>query len=526
MKNLKIEKISIYLIVLIFLCSYILYSFIKPPLYTLTEGPADVFYYLVYAREAANLNFFSWNGLYPSNGFHPLWLIFVSICFIVSENLTIVVMLLSIFLFIFFLISINFFNKIIKIYNDDLLRIVFIFIFAIISSKFFFWYMESALSALLFLIYIYQITYKFNLIGNINNSKVFSIGLISSLIVLTRLDLALLIAPIHGFLILNSLIKKNMKIALYLALTPIIIVGAYIILIFFITGSPIPLSGVVKSTFPEIFRETDWSQLLIKQTKFGIFLVAINLSCTIISFLLIKFSAQTIISSNQKKHLVYLLFLLIGSFLHLSYHVSFSDTGSIGRWYFVIYLLIATFSICLLLSILKKICDKKEFFNFLSSKILRYIFVTAAIPLIFYTSLYSREAHDFKKTETYSIMRFAENLDKKKFNKSLKIYDGTDGSFAFFSKIPTFHVKGMAATPEYVLKKKKMFNQVCDFTKNFLIEEKIDYVLVGEKIEKNSHKEKDIKEISDYNMIDTNEDLIITYYLIKSNKYIENKYEC
>ena len=38
-------------------------------------------------------------------------------------------------------------------------------------------------------------------------------------------------------------------------------------------------------------------------------------------------------------------------------------------------------------------------------------------------------------------MKFAEMLDEKNLNKSTKIFDGTDGNFAFFSKIPTYHVK-------------------------------------------------------------------------------------
>ena len=128
-KNLKLERINFFLIVLIFFGSYILYSVGKEPLYTLTEGPGDVFYYLVYARELANLKLFSWNGLYPSNGFHPLWLIFVSLCFFLTENLHIIIIIISSILFIFFIISLNYFNKLVFIYNDKLLTIISAFIF-------------------------------------------------------------------------------------------------------------------------------------------------------------------------------------------------------------------------------------------------------------------------------------------------------------------------------------------------------------------------------------------------------------
>ena len=138
MNTNKLEKIYSFIIILFFLISYILYSFLESPLYTLSDTPGDTFYYLVYGREAADLKFFSWNGLYPSNGFHPLWLIFVALSFSISEDLVIVIYILSIFLFIFFIISLWCFYKISRIYNDSFIQIISIFSFAILATKYFF----------------------------------------------------------------------------------------------------------------------------------------------------------------------------------------------------------------------------------------------------------------------------------------------------------------------------------------------------------------------------------------------------
>ena len=55
------------------------------------------------------------------------------------------------------------------------------------------------------------------------------------------------------------------------------------------------------------------------------------------------------------------------------------------------------------------------FFNFLSQKFFRYLVVFITLPLIFYTSVYSRGGNDYKKTETYALMKFAEILEEKKF---------------------------------------------------------------------------------------------------------------
>ena len=443
MNNYKLEKIYSILIILFFFISYILYSFLEPPIYTLSQTPGDTFYYLVYGREAADLKFFSWNGLYPSNGFHPLWLVFVSLSFSISENLDIVIYLLSIFLFIFFVISIWYFYKISQIYNDRLIQIISIFLFAILATKYFFWYMESALSVVLFLVYIYYATYKFIQKERRNISISFSIGVISSLIVLSRLDLVLLISPLHGYLIFSSLLRKKLKVSLALALPPILIVGGYVILIYLITGSPVPLSGVIKSNFPNIFQNLNWSTLLSNQIKYGILAIIITLICTIGSTILTKFTKKELISFKLKNYLNIIYLLLIGIFLHTLYHVTFSNIGSVGRWYFIVHLNVSILSISLFLYYLK------IFFNYYTiKKKIFYITIIITLPLIFYNSINLRETFTYRddlpykkmeyiNKEPYAVMKFAEMLNKKKFDKSTKIFDPTDGSFAFFSKIPT-----------------------------------------------------------------------------------------
>ena len=554
MNNYKLEKIYSILIILFFFISYILYSFLEPPIYTLSQTPGDTFYYLVYGREAADLKFFSWNGLYPSNGFHPLWLVFVSLSFSISENLDIVIYLLSIFLFIFFVISIWYFYKISQIYNDRLIQIISTFLFAILATKYFFWYMESALSVVLFLVYIYYATYKFIQKEKENISISINIGVISSLIVLSRLDLVLLISPLHGYLIFSSLLRKKLKVSLALALPPILIVGGYVILIYLITGSPVPLSGVIKSNFPNIFQNLNWSTLLSNQIKYGILAIIITLICTIGSTILTKFTKKELISFKLKNYLNIIYLLLIGTFLHTLYHVTFSNIGSVGRWYFIVHLNVSILSISLFLYYLK------IFFNYYTiKKKIFYITIIITLPLIFYNSINLRETFTYRddlpygkmeyiNKEPYAVMKFAEMLNKKKFDKSTKIFDPTDGTFAFFSKIPTYHMKGMAATPNYVYEKKKIIKQFRNdnqllnnalkkFEKKFLLEGNVEYILMSQasKIHysrkfktdaENDLLEKCIKDISEYNMINSNEDFIAYYYLVKIENYLQNTNVC
>ena len=560
MKNFKLEKIYSFIIILFFLISYILYSFLEPPIYTLSSSPGDAFYYFVYGREAADLKFFSWNGLYPSNGFHPLWLVFVALGFTISNDLAIIIYILSIFLFIFFVVSIWYFYKINQIYNDRLIQIISTFLFAILATKYFFWYMESALSIVLFLSYIYFISYKFILKKEKNILVSFTIGIISSLIALSRLDLVLLISPIHGYLIFIYLLKNKFKIALALCMPPIFIVGGYIFLIYLITGSPVPLSGVIKSNFPNINQNLDWSILLSNQIKYGILPCVITLICAICSNLLTKFIKKDLITFNLRTYLIIINLLLVGLLVHTLYHVFFSNIGSVGRWYFIVHLNVSILSIAIFLNYLKIFCATKFKFNLADfKKNILYLTIVITLPLIYYNSVSLREnvkykneipygRMEYQKKEPYAIMKFAEMLDEKNLNKSTKIFDGTDGNFAFFSKIPTYHVKGMAAKPDYVFKKKKILkkffnkpkyldNALDKFEKEFLLEENIEYVLLGtaskihysRKFKSNNENyllEKCIKEMSEYNMIDSDEEFITYYYLVKTEVYLKNSYIC
>jgi hypothetical protein len=559
MTNYKLEKIYSVLIIFFFFISYILYSFLEPPIYTLSQTPGDTFYYFVYGREAADLRFFSWNGLYPSNGFHPLWLVFVSLSFLISQNLDIVIYLLSIFLFVFFIISLWCFYRINQIYNDKLVQIISTFLFTILATKYFFWYMESALSVVLFLGYIYYVIFKFILKDKKNILISLNIGIISSLIALSRLDLVLLISPLHGYLIFCSILQRNIKASLALALPPILIVGGYVILIYLITGSPVPLSGVIKSNFPNIIQNVDWSMLLSNQIKYGILAVAITLICAIGTSIITRFIKKKLILFKLKTYLNIIYFLLIGIFLHTLYCVTFSDIGSVGRWYFIVHLNVSILSISLFLYYLKIFFETNFFNNYIFKKTVLYSTIIITLPIIFYNSIYLRKSIEYKydtpygrmeyeKKEPYAVMKFVEMLDKKKFDKSTKIFDGTDGNFAFFSKIPTYHIKGMAATPQYVHERKKILkrfrndkktlNDVLNkFEKKFFLEKKIEYILMNQasKIHysrnfktdaENDILEKCIKDISEYNMIGSDEEFITYFYLIKIETYLKNTNVC
>ena len=450
------------------------------------------------------------------------------------------------FLFVFFIISLWCFYKISRIYNDRLVQIISTFLFAMLATKYFFWYMESALSVVLFLGYIYFVFYKFILKDKKNILNSVTIGIIASLIALSRLDLVLLISPLHGYLIFSSTHQKNLKAALALTLPPIIIVGGYVLLIYLITGSPIPLSGVIKSNNPHIFKNTEWSTLLSNQIKYGILAVFITFVCAIGSTIIKKFIKKELILFKHKIYLNIIYLLLIGLLFHTLYHIAFSS--GIGRWYFIIHLNVSILSISIFLYYLKIFFETILFNHLIFKKTILYITIFITLPLIFYTSIYERGNIEYKKKEPYAIMKFVEMLDKEKFNKSKKIFDVTDGSFAFFSKIPTYHRKGMAAKPDYVYQRKEINEKYTSgsqavkdalnkFPEKFFLEEKIQYILMNKASRihysrktktnyENDLLEKCIKDVSEYNMIESDEEFITYFYLVKTETYLQDINVC
>ena len=90
----------------------------------------------------------------------------------------------------------------------------------------------------------------------------------------------------------------------------------------------------------------------------------------------------------------------------------------------------------------------------------------------------------------------------------------------------------MAGTPDYVFFRKKIIQTARLLDENVredyiskksidYVKDVTDYVLHGGIIKKGSQEEQCVKDISEYNMLENNKDLIFSYYLIKSELYEE-----
>ncbi|MFB6226509.1 MAG: hypothetical protein ABEJ02_04100 [Candidatus Paceibacteria bacterium] len=436
--------------------------------------PSDIHFYLNYAKNMAQGRFYSWNGISPSNGFHPLWALVLTPLFWLSSNvITIYKATVFIQVVLFVLLCTTVFIFVYKRKNKN---------FALLSLLLLtFWTpylydgMETALASLLLIVFV-GLIFSFLDKENVKRIEYLTLGLVTTAMFLSRLDLVLITGPvILYFSIKKFIIQKKYKLkfkkALFFFFPPCIIMGAYLIINKFYVGHFMPLSGAVKSTFPalgpHISHSLDKSALGVK---------ALILTMILLSgwFIILKLKKK----NKNYFPLVFFTLLACGALLHLSYHVLFTYATEIGSWYFVydIFLFILTIVFLLDFSIKEAIKQSKNLelelnFNNLRKKTILVLSSLGALLIILFISgeIYLTVSDKIKKVQEStipdartSIVKEAVSKWKKNEPNNYKIFDGTDGQFAYFSGIPTYHAKGMANTPDFVKVRQKLIETTRD----------------------------------------------------------------
>ena len=165
------------------------------------------------------------------------------------------------------------------------------------------------------------------------------------------------------------------------------------------------------------------------------------------------------------------------------------------------------------------ILNKKNFLNIFLS-----FFVLASC---FYIIFYKRLNFEYENRQSYHYYEFVENNKKFFENKELRILDTSDGAFAFYSNIGTFHAKGLAGTAEYLkyLESIKLKGHIHDVQninvlKSYLKYEKIKYVLYYSSYNENFFNNKCKKSFYEiYNVFNSVNNKKALIGLIRANDY-------
>jgi hypothetical protein len=212
----------------------------------------DSFFYLVIAKNISQSGFSSFDGIHFSNGYHPLWQLLVSgMALIVQDDMVFLLATISlgitlsiVSLVIVYLLLRNFKLSPEWVATSILFGVFFIFLPS--------WYgLESFLATALFLASLY---YYFNHYRGTHISSQLLLGLFLSLTVLARLDAIFLIIFffISRFIQIDKRDGQEIISFLFLGGFFSIPILSYLGFNYFHTGHFMPISGALKSSFPDV----------------------------------------------------------------------------------------------------------------------------------------------------------------------------------------------------------------------------------------------------------------------------------
>lgn len=241
-----------------------------PPLLTLwDEGVAgafrylasDAFYYLTVAERSAGARFYTFDGLFPTNGFHPLWQYYLTAAFAqlrLSSGGQVIFAFAS--GLVFTAVGTGLFaaamQRVTRSFALALLAAVPGFYFLLVPSLnvsyFSQWSfvngMESPLSVLFFGILCHLLVNRRLLAGMVDVPRALLLAAVLTLLVLSRLDDVFLFVPFGAFLLLGQGApgRRWLRTGVFLAV-PLLCIGAYLAYNFSYAGSFMPVSGTAKN---------------------------------------------------------------------------------------------------------------------------------------------------------------------------------------------------------------------------------------------------------------------------------------
>ncbi|WDF47901.1 hypothetical protein PQ459_05325 [Chryseobacterium sp. KACC 21268] len=383
------------------------------------------------------------NDLYLTNGYHPLWMI----CCILAESLNPfskqdVVYILWAIQVIYVLLS---FRKLEIFFKDNLLGKIFsYFCISILFFSFGTLYLiEAHLNLFCFCLILWFLAKQKN------NDWLF--GVLFSLVFLSRLDNVFLLAPLGIYYLIYR--KWDYKVILKSGIVILLICGAYLLSNFYWFGSLVPISGRIKSSFPN-FQPHIFLSIISK------FFLGINLISVLILILFKKVDFRSL-----------KLFFAIGSLIQILYNIGFQS--QIGQWYYVAQTLVLIFLVGDLISFLIKNRNSNYLvypaliLGILISCGIGYFKMSSNFSLQFTLMDENSEISDRNQDE---VKVFAENIKKTlPENSRIFTYD-FPGKFAFYSDMNIIPADGLVGN-------KMFFDDISTLKFNqFLRKNNINYV--------------------------------------------------
>lgn len=411
------------------LTAYILVLFIQavlwlpaiPFLFSPGKFPADDgFFYLQIAHNIASGIGITFHEISATNGFHPLW---QGICAVLAfltpgakGNLIYVVWAVQVILF---------------------WRAIDAFGILQINADYFFSLAGAAFLALIFLgmgtLYLTEAFLSLfllvRMIGCMEDAKAglwqfFQVGVWAGLLLLSRLDMIFVIATLSLIFFLSKRSFRPLPIAAYLA-GGSVLVAPYLAWNYLTFGHLLPISGVIKSSFP-----------VIQESGPGGLAMGLGILCLgYLAFLLLI---------SKEKRFSWRIALCVGSLLHLLYISLFQ--GATAQWYWVPQYIV----VALLITELGAYLFEKWIDRFLPSNTWKMgLVVLLIVPATTMSWLKLRYEFSFSGVKSLHVQvvdpveSFAKKLDEHlPAGTAILVYD-TPGKLAWYSDLRIIPTDGL-----------------------------------------------------------------------------------
>ncbi|HMS32698.1 MAG TPA: glycosyltransferase family 39 protein [Ignavibacteria bacterium] len=435
--------------------------------------PDDASYYLKIAENYNSGKGFSFDGIHKTNGFQPLWqYMLIALTFVSRTNaettlrivliLQVILLFISGFLFYKFL-SNQFTKRIILICG--MIFILFVF-FQSVNA------METALLVLMISIILY-FSERVKILDTYNLKYDFILGILFGLLVLTRLDSIFFAVPAGIFLIVKVCSDKSVNksyTGFILILSGFVLVTApYLIYNYSEFGSIIPVSGYLKSAFPEIAFKDKLSNLLkYRETYFAL--------CSVIYLM---WYIKNSVKGSSDIYKTYLAVMSAGNILLFAYMIFFLN-WVIFPWYFITYSLFVSLAVCV---------PVKYFFSRNNSRTAEIIYLSITLFISLYWGI---KTFNFYLTDQKTL---GGNWNIESYNASqwAKRNTGTGdvfamkdaGNFGFFSGRSVINLDGLVNNFDYqeVLRKKDLNTYLKDNAVKYIVQHAVwdrDDITTGE----------------------------------------------
>ncbi|MGH1519778.1 hypothetical protein [Chryseobacterium sp. JK1] len=427
--------------------------FIIPALFFLlspAKFPADDgFFYPQIAHNFVNGLGFKFNDIYPTNGFHPLWMVF---CIIADSMIAIpkqeMIYILWLAQIVLFFLSIKCLQPLFK--DGGIGKIVGVgFLGLVFFSLGTLYLTEAHLN-------LFCTALLLNLLMQGRAVNGWLLGLAASMVFLSRLDNAFILLFL-GLYCLSGDSKPKTKDLLKAAAVFITLAGVYLLYNKFEFGNMVPISGRIKSSFPH-------AEGSVFGNKWGtIFLVSNILYAVLLSLTKVDFKKLK-------------LYFVAGAIVQLLYNLYFQS--QIGQWYFVMQMLAVAFMLYDAVHLVLQKSGIKPGKTVTTSMLLGGVAFLSAVALMkanTNVSLgYNVGGNNEAITEVKKdkVQALGEEL-KKNLPAGSKVFTyDMPGKLAFYSDLQIIPADGLVAD-------KRFFEQIASIPfERYLAENNIQYVIL------------------------------------------------